>query len=307
LRLKDRLFTEESPVACRREDRRAASSGRLRAALPVFALMYAAGCDTIRQDLSGIAEGFSVKSPGEAARDAVDLNDPDRRREGIVLLGNAVFGGSDPYLALYRDYAANDANPLVRAAAIQALARHGMPEDAPLIASQLTNDNVQVRWEAAKGLERIHNPEVVPDLLQVLRKDQAEDADVRVSAATALGQYPEDRVFQGLLGAMDQRELAVNLAAEASLRTITGRDLGPRPEVWLTWYQSTTEPFSEAGEYMFPTYSRPLTWFERIAFWSPKRWETPAQPAGLRPADQTTTYGEETEEAGGPASRPADG
>ena len=275
--------------------------------LPAAMLAISAGCDTIRQDLGGIADSFSSKSPGEAARDAVNLNDPDRRRDGIVLLGNSSFGGADPYVALYRDYAANDENPLVRAAAIQALARHGMPDDAPLIAQQLTYDNIQVRWEAAKGLERIHNPEVVGALLQVLRKDQAENADVRVSAATALGQYPEDRVFHGLLGAMDQRELAVNLAAEQSLRTLTGRDLGPRPEVWLTWYESATDPFSSVQEYLFPTYSRPLTFFERIAFWSPKRWETPAQPAGLRPADETSTYGDDATAPGEPPPRPTDG
>src|SRR6185295_4051963 len=112
------------------------------------------------------------------------------------------FGGAEVYLRAYRDYIQHETNPLVKAEAIRALGRHGSAEDATLIAGQLKDDNIQVRWEAAKALQRLHNPAVVPDLLRILRDDQ-QTADIRMAAACALGQYPEDRVFHGLVGALE--------------------------------------------------------------------------------------------------------
>src|SRR5690606_16336328 len=108
-------------------------------------------------------------------------------------------------------------------------------EDARLIADQLEHENDQVRWEAAKGLQRIHDPGVVPDLLAVLRRVD-ERTETRVAAADALAQYPQDRVFHALIAALDARELSINLAAERSLVTLTGRQLGDDSRDWLDWY-----------------------------------------------------------------------
>ena len=90
------------------------------------------GCVT--DDFDDITRVFDVPTPGEAARWALDQHDPDRRREGLVLLSTASFGGAQVYVDLYRDYVENDPDPLVKSAAIAALARHGTPQDALLIA-----------------------------------------------------------------------------------------------------------------------------------------------------------------------------
>ena len=194
-------------------------------------------------------------SPEQAARWMVDPNDPDNRRKGTVLISNAPFGGEDAYVRVYRDYVRNERDPLVKAAAITALGRWGDPEDAVAIGASFEEENLQVRWEAAKSLQRLHNPAVVGVLLAVVRNEE-EDNDVRVAAAVALGQYPQDNVFQGLVGALDVRYLSVNEASRKSLDTLTGQDFGFEPEEWLRWYNNTDDPFAGRKEYRYPTYSR---------------------------------------------------
>jgi hypothetical protein len=259
-----------------------------------------AGCTTIKQDFDDFAESLTPRTPAEAARMMVDPHDPDDRRRGTVLIANSPFGGADAYVAVYRDRVEHETDPLVKAASITALGRYGEPDDAPAIAACLDDEQFQVRWEAAKALQRIHNPIVVPDLLRVLRAG-GEQADIRVAAAVALGQYPQDRVFQGLVGALDARELSVNAAARESLTTLTGQDFQLEPTAWLNWYNSVERPFEGQRGYLYPTYHRRETWLEKLAFWSSKTYEQPAPPAGLEPPPRRTYEDDEVpaDEAGG--------
>ena len=228
-------------------------------------LWAATGCDTISQDFSAFTEEFMPPTPTEAARLMIDPHDPDNRRRGALLISNSPFGGADPYVNVYRDMAIRERDPLAKAAALAALGRHGVPDDAIIIAASLDDENPQVKWAAAQALQRIHNVAVVGDLLDVLRRDE-EQTDTRIAAAVAVGQYPQDRVFQGLIGALDDRELALNLAAVTSLQTLTGEDFGLEARAWLAWYNDTPEPFAGQREYLYPTYQRDETWLERLAF-----------------------------------------
>jgi HEAT repeat protein len=255
------------------------------------------GCESAGRDLADLADGIIAPTPAEAARMALDPNDPDERRKGTLLLANAPFGGNPAYLRMFRDYVENESNPLVKSMAIRGLARHGEPADAVLIAGQLGNPSVQVRWEAAKGLQRLHNPEVVPALLRVLRTPD-EQSDVLIAAATALGQYPEDRVFQALVALLDHRELAANVAAEDALHTLTGQSFELDQRAWLDWYNARSgDRFAGGIEYLYPTYQRKQSWLEGIAFWSTPLREHPSQPAGLGPESERRTYEDEPDEA----------
>jgi HEAT repeat protein len=252
------------------------------------------------QDLSEFGQALKPVTPSEAARMMVDPHDPDSRRAGTVLISNSPFGGADAYVAVYRDRVANETDPLAKAASITALGRYGVPEDAPAIAACLGDEQYQVRWEAVKALQRLHNPAVVTDLLRILRNG-GEQPDVRVAAAVALGQYPRDRVFQGLVEALDAPELAVNAAARTSLATLTGQNHGLYANAWLSWYNAAEQPFEGQQEYLYPTYQRPETFLEKLAFWSSKTYEQPAPPAGLRPPQRRTYQDEEVpaDETGG--------
>lgn len=262
-------------------------------AFVAFALALC-GCDTLSQDFKGITKALKPTSPAEAARMMMDPYNPDNRREGTTLISNAPWGGVDTYLTAYRDKVLNEPDAIAKAASIRALARWGEPEDALRIMPHLSDANVHVRWEAAKGLQRIHNPVVVSELLKVLR-DEAEVAQVRVAAVIALGQYPEDRVFQGLVAALDARELSINAAAEQSLNTLTGQTFDMDSHAWLNWYAglSPEQAFAGQRQFLFPTYYRDDLWWEKLMFWTSRTWEKPAPPAGLRPKEQRETYEDE--------------
>ena len=254
------------------------------AALPAALLC---GCASIGDGFSALGEAITPTTPFEAGKMMVDPHDPDNRRRGTVLIANSPFGAHRAYVAFYRDRARYERDPLVKAASITALSRFGEPDDAVIIAANLTHDQFQVRWAAAKALQRIHDPEVVPDLLRVLR-NRPEQPDIRVAAAVALGQYAQDRVFHGLVGALDERELAINDAARDSLVTLTGEDFDLEATAWLLWYSSVDKPFAGQQEYLYPTYQREETWLEKLAFWSSKDYEQPAPPVGLRPSPRRT-------------------
>ncbi|HMN97155.1 MAG TPA: HEAT repeat domain-containing protein [Phycisphaerales bacterium] len=265
----------------------------LRAALAPLALGAAAlaGCDTLSSDFSNFFSAFNPPTPEQAAEWALDPYDAENRRRGTTLLANAPWGGSEPYLNLYRDRVATEQDPLVLAISIEALARHGTPADAPAIAAKLTNPRREVRWSAARGLQRIHNPAVIVPLAGRV-VDLEEAADVRMEAAIALGQYPDDRAFQALAVALDARELSLNDAARASMTLLTGEDFGLSRVQWLRWYDATSTPFAGQRPFLYPTFTRPITLGDRLVFWAPVTFETPAPPAGLRDEGARGTYDE---------------
>jgi predicted FMN-binding regulatory protein PaiB len=250
------------------------------------------GCDTISQDISFFTESLMPPTPREAADMMVDPHNPDNRRRGLVLIANSIFGGVDEYVNWYRLTVENpEEDPTVKSVAVRALARHGQPSDAPLIATQLGHSSEHVRWEAAKGLQRIHNPDVVSSLLTVVR-NQEEQPRIRVAATHALGQYPQDRVFQALIAALDSRHLSINLAAEQSLTTLTGQQLGMDARDWSRWYGDTSVAarFANQQDFLYPTYMRDESWIEKLAFWTSRTFEHPGVPTGLAPASQRRTY-----------------
>jgi hypothetical protein len=256
-------------------------------ALAILCLVVLPGC--VFDDFKDVGGMFVSKSPTEAAIDALDPYSPDVRREGVVLLSNAIFGGAEVYLEMYRTYVADETDPLVRAAAIAALGRHGTPEDAMRIVPWLDPEVAQtenVRWAAAMALQRLHNPEAVEPLIDAMT-NPIEDGQVKAAAAIALGQYHEDRVFQALLQALDDRRLAVNLDAAQSLAMLTGESFGLDRVAWQRWYQRLQDKstlFAGHLDYYYPTYSRNKLWFEYITFWIQQSYETSSQPTGLRPS-----------------------
>jgi hypothetical protein len=259
------------------------------------AVASAGGCESLGEGIGEFASALTPVTPRQAAEFALDQNDADKRREGIVLLSNAHFGGEPVYVDLYREYVRFDADPMVRAAAISGLARFGEPADARFIAPHLRDANMHVRWAAAKGLQRLHDPEVAPDLIRTTF-DVEETADVRSAAAIALGQYPQGTVVQALIAALSAPELSVNMAAAESLHTLTGRDFGLDGRAWFEWSRRSESDgglFAGRVQYYYPTYSRNLSWLEHLAFWSKPTFEPPGQPAGLTPLGARSTYQED--------------
>jgi len=212
-------------------------------------------------DTDSILSLFAPPSPAEAAAMAVNEFNADDRQTGILLLSNAPWGGADVYVRLYR-LGLDDEDSAVRSAAARALGLHGEVEDAVRVAELLTDPDRLVRWEAARTLQRLHNPRVVGRLLTRTDIRREQQAQVRAAAATALGQYAEQRVLDALILALDDPDLTVNAAARQSLRTLTGQDFGFEPRPWVTFARGTGDPFAGRVEYRFPAFHRDRKWFE---------------------------------------------
>jgi len=218
-----------------------------------------AGADTSGAD--SIFSVFEPPSPAVAAAMAVNEFNADDRQTGILLLSNAPWGGSDVYVRLYR-LALDDDDAAVRTAAVRALGLHGAPSDAGPIARLLGDQDRLVRWESARTLQRLHNPAAVAHLIRALDGRNEVERQVRAEAATALGQYAEQRVLDALILALDDPDLTVNAAARQSLRVLTGLDHGYEPRPWLAFVRGQSDPFAGRVAYRYPAFSRDRKWFE---------------------------------------------
>lgn len=228
--------------------------------------LLGAGCsETEKSPLDKMMEPFFPASPGEVARDVWNVYDADKRRKAIDLLSAAEFGGEEAYVKAYR-LLLDDPDATVRASCAKALGNHGNVDDALLLVRRLSDEAAPVRWEAAKGLQKIHNREAIAPLMDVTIKD--DDADVRMAAAYALGQYAEIPVFQTLMAALDDREFGVRFTAAESLSTLTGQDLGPDGTPWLEWSKKNQgRLFADQRKYTWQPFVKPRGFWAKAKFW----------------------------------------
>ncbi|MEM0914018.1 MAG: HEAT repeat domain-containing protein [Planctomycetota bacterium] len=246
------------------------------------------GSDTVFGDL---LEPLIPPTPGEAARDAFNVFDADKRRRAVALINASPFGGEDPYLRMYR-LLLDDRDATVRAAVAAALGDHGTPEDADRLIPLLRDRDGFVRWQAARALQKLHNPDAIEPLIAVVSDD--DDADARAAAAYALGQFDSPDAFDVLVGALLDPDFAVVTNAQTALTTMTGTDEGDDPADWLVWAEDRRgDLFADREVYGYRPYEPPRGFFGRLAFWrAPTVYEL-REPVGL-----TTAGGVEVPEAG---------
>lgn len=260
-----------------------------------LALVLLSGCDTLDNAFSGIQPGsegilqdlFTGPTPAEATDMAVDEFDPDRRYRGTNLLANAPFAGEPVYIDLFIINSA-DTDPSVRMASIRGLANHGDPSHVAILAESLRDPEKIVRLEAARGLQRIHNPIAIEALLIAIKEgdldaDAEPDPQVRAEAADALGQYAENRVVRALIAALADPNFLVTSRARQSLRTLTGQDFMYNRQAWQAWNNATQDTFAARGVYRFPGYERDRRVVEYLPFVPPPPRQAGSVPVGMPP------------------------
>lgn len=268
----------------------------------MFGIIWCAGCALVlsaggcisQESRQQMAEANSVlapflkrTTPAEAAAWAGDPYDADKRARGMNLLMNAPWGGEQVYLELYRAHITDEYAP-VRAVAARALALHGGPDDVERILPLLNEDHPQVRLEAVRALQRLHNPVAIGPLIERLSPAKESEPEIRGEAASALGQYAEDRVLQALVGALADNSLLVNTNALSSLRTLTGNEELPMERrAWVDWLKDTQTPFAHRQPYIYPVFWREKRWIDWIPFMPAVPNEQASTPAGFT-MDQAT-------------------
>lgn len=255
-----------------------------------------AGAST--SEAESIFSVFAPPSPAEAAAMAVNEYSADDRQLGILLLANAPWGGSEVYVNLYR-LGLDDEDGAVRTAAVRAIGLHGSPEDAERIATMLDDPDRLVRWEAARSLQRLHNPAVAGALITKTSGSNEDEVPVRAAAATALGQYPEQRVLDALILALDDPDLTVNAAARDSLAVLTGEDFGYEPRPWVEFVRGNPEPFAGRELYTYPAFSRDRKWFEWFNPFFDVPNEISAAPVGMTGEELRREREDASDDSGG--------
>lgn len=240
-----------------------------------------------------LAPVFKKFSPADAAAWASDPYDADKRARGMNMLANAPFGGAEAYVRLYRERLKDIDDPMnpgkkipeaapVRATACRALALHGNAGDVPEIARQTKAEEVMVRLEATRALQRLHNRAAVPALIERLNQDKEPQIEIRAEAAGALGQYAEGAVMQALIAALADPSLLVNRNAYESLRTLTGDEtLGTDRKEWVEWVKRTDKPFAHRKPYVYPVFWREKRWLDYVPLMPAVPNETASTPVGF--------------------------
>jgi hypothetical protein len=224
---------------------------------------------------------FKTVTPADAAAWAADPHDADKRARGMNLLANAPFGGAEAYVKLYRERL-KDENAPVRAIACRSLGMHGSAEDVPRLVPLTAAEEPVVRVEATHALQRLHNAEAIPALVNRLNIDTESEPDIRAEAACALGQYAESSAMQALIGALADPSLLVNTCAHDSLRTLTGNDrLTADRKQWVQWVKATGKPFANRRPYVYPVFQREKRWLDYVPFMPAVPNETPSTPVGF--------------------------
>lgn len=224
---------------------------------------------------------LSPPSPEAMVQLAADETNPDNRQRGILLLANSPFGGEAVYMRFYES-AINDDDARVRAASARALGYHGLSSHAETLGERLRSDESDiVRLECARALQRLHNSAVVDTLIGSLNPQAERNADVREASAIALGQYRDTRVVQSLIGALQDRDLRVNVASAGSLTLLTGQELGTDPSLWLDWTRASGDWFAGAQRYTYPVFRRKARWWEYVVPWAYPPNEVASEPIGM--------------------------
>ncbi|MEZ6102572.1 MAG: HEAT repeat domain-containing protein [Pirellulaceae bacterium] len=119
---------------------------------------------------------------------------------------------------------------LVRREVVRTLGAFNVPsaEEALKIAGE--DDDPVVRVEACRSWGQRKSEAAVQELSRFLV--HSEDVDVRLAAVEALGQIPSSPSTSVLLPIVNDRDPAVQLAAMASLRKVTGQSIGDDVTKW---------------------------------------------------------------------------
>lgn len=196
---------------------------------------------------------------------ALESEQPDDRREGVIGLADSSDGKTDWAIKVYDTIARTDTDAMVRCAALRALAGVPDADRVPTILKLLksTSDRSEgvraapatVRWDAARLLLAIvraqaHRDDQRREITDTLlgRVTQESDHNVCLTLIETLGYFQDDRVPAALIDLLENPDFAVQHAAETALVSLTGFTHHHDPDAWRSWLAGTHQPFALAGQ-----------------------------------------------------------
>lgn len=147
-----------------------------------------------------------------------------------------------------------DPSPHMRCQAVHAAARATVPEALSVLTTGVEDDHVKVRIASCSALGSRQEPEATRLLAESVNSET--NKDVRLAAIKSLGSHEGPQATDALKLALQEPELAYQHASIASLRKITGRDVGNQPEAWVALLESPEG--SSGGTDRSPSWSERL-------------------------------------------------
>ncbi len=126
-------------------------------------------------------------------------------------------------------------NPLLRAAAVDALAEFAIPESNQGLKIALHDSDSSVRRSACCAWGKRSDQEAVQMLSESLGSDT--DIEVRIAAARELGRFRDPVAYQALGLALHDKDPALQYRAVESLKRASGKDYGTDLKAWQTFAQ----------------------------------------------------------------------
>lgn len=124
-------------------------------------------------------------------------------------------------------------DPRVRAAFLPIVAGFDTPTARAICAGGLEDPDPLVRTAACDAWQQIGGEDAVRHLAHRFRAD--EEIDVRLHALRRLGTLGDEAAIPALAEALEDPDPAVQFRAVASLREVSGRDLGNDVNAWRAW------------------------------------------------------------------------
>lgn len=111
-------------------------------------------------------------------------------------------------------------------------------EARPALLKALDDPEPAVRAEACRALGKVGRPEDSRPLARLMAADN--QIDGRIAAIEGIGslRVADPDIATILIDGMEDRDPAIRLASYDSIRSISGKDLGPDPKAWRAYAKS---------------------------------------------------------------------
>jgi hypothetical protein len=131
-------------------------------------------------------------------------------------------------------------DPIVRRTIQQTVAEFQTPLAEAMLLAGLNDDDRNVRTTCCRLLAKRQDAGAVAALSQIVATDS--DAEVRMAAIDALGEFKSPAAVQGLAAAIKDRDPAMQYAGVLAMQRASGEDLGNDVEAWRQYAASVASP-----------------------------------------------------------------
>jgi HEAT repeat protein len=212
------------------------------------------GCASFWDEVT--SKDFSVSTmfnPPNPLMVLKESTDGDQRAKALAALHEPKQNGGtdqdqDFVVQVLTTAASSERQPWCRLKAIGSLGQFKDPravkglEDAYYKASVFPPDTAHnIRVASITALGNTKNPDAVPILVRLVRQkpvegseqEKRQNLDERIASAHALGNFSQYQATEALVAVVQSdKDIALRDCAYDSLKTITGKDFPPEPQVW---------------------------------------------------------------------------